>query len=209
MKKNIAFFLALALITFSLTACSGNAVKSSVDDVPTQTDMDTQSDVQKPKMSLEEKYPDFKAFDMSASKMADSLKQFMQQQFPDSMTIEQTTDDTEGDELIPPNKAYTYDIGSGVSLTLFETQETQRLYQAYLYAPKSTDTTSDVFSRIGTASGLLLAFLEPQESVGQKIMTELNVTDIATAGTRVSSGDYSNWTYIIDEKSLTFNIMAK
>lgn len=209
MKKNIAFFLALALITFSLTACGGSVPASSANDASPQTDVHIPSDVQKTEMSLEEKYPDFKTFDMTASEMADGLKKFLQKQFPDSMTIEPTIADTEGDELIPPNKAYTYDIGSGISLTLFETQETQKLYQAYLYAPKSTDTTNDVFSRIGTASGLLLAFLEPEESVGQKIMTELNVTDIATAGTRVSSGDYSNWTYIIDEKSLTFNIMAK
>lgn len=209
MKKNIAFFLALALITFSLAACGGSASESSVNDSSAQTDVQIPSDVQKPEMALEEKYPDFKTFDMTASEMADGLKQFIQKQFPDSMTIEPTINDAEGDELIPPNKSYTYDIGSGVSLTLFETRETQKLYQAYLYASKSTDTTSDVLSRLGTTSGLLLAFLEPQEAVGQKIMTELNVTDVATTGTRVSFGDKSNWTYIIDEKSLTFNIMAK
>lgn len=209
MKKQIAFFLALVLLLLSLTSCGESSTNSSANDTPAQIATDTQSDMQKPEMSLQEKYPNFKTFGMTAPEMADGLKQFMQQQYPDSMTSEPTIDEDEGDELLPPNKAYTYDIGSGVSLTLYETQETQKLYQAYLYAPKSTDAKSDVLSRVGSVSGLLLAFLEPEESVGQKIMTELNVTDVKTAGTRVSFGDQSNWTLFIDESGLTFNVMAK
>ena len=57
--------------------------------------------------------------------------------------------------------------------------------------------------------GGLLGLLEPDEETGNRIMTELNVTNVTEPATTMSFGDVSSWTYIVNENSIMFNVMAK
>ena len=64
-------------------------------------------------------------------------------------------------------------------------------------------------SRIGYAMGGVLGLLEPDEETGNRIMTELNITNVTEPATTRSLGNISSWTYIVNEDSIMFNIMAK
>ena len=201
MKKVVAGILAL-FVMCCMVAC-GNTTPQQ-DTTPTaQTTPDTPADT----ASLEEKYPNFVTFDFPVSTLSDTLQEIMQTQFPDAMASDPTVETTEDGDVIPANTSYTYDIGAGATLTLYETTATQKCYQVYLYAPISGQ--DDLHSRIGYAMGGVLGLLEPDEETGNRIMTELNVTNVTEPATTMSFGDISSWTYIVNEDNIMFNIMAK
>ena len=201
MKKAVAGILAL-FVMCCMVAC-GNTTPQQDTTPATQTTPDTPADT----ASLEEKYPNFVTFDFPAATLSDSLKEFMQSKFSDAMASEPSVENTEDDDLIPACTAYTYDLGAGISLTLRETTATQKCCQVYLYAPISGQ--DDLHSRIGYAMGGVLGLLEPDEETGNRIMTELNVTNVTEPATTRSLGNISSWTYVVNEDSIMFSIMAK
>ena len=201
MKKVVAGILAF-LVICSLTAC-GNTASTQNSSVTAQAIPETSAD----SASLSEKYPNFVTFDYPASSISDALQEIMQTEFPDAMTSDPTVETTEDGDLIPANTAYTYDIGAGATLTLYETTATQKCYQVYLYAPIGGQ--DDLHNRIGYVMGSLLGLLEPDEETGKRIMTELNVMNVTEPATTMSFGDHSSWTYIVSEDSITFNVMAQ
>ncbi len=201
MKKAVAGILAL-FVMCCMVAC-GNTTPQPDEASTTQTTSDTPEDI----ASLEEKYPNFVTFDFPVSTLSDALQEIMQTEFPDAMSSDPTVETTEDRDVIPANTAYTYDIGAGATLTLYETTAPQKCYQVYLYAPNSNQ--DDLHNRIGYVMGSLLGLLEPDEETGNRIMTELNVMNITQPATTMSFGDRSSWTYMVSEDSIIFNIMAQ
>lgn len=216
MKKVVAGILALIMV-LGLAGCGGDTTPSASAENET---IEPEAQGTKPETVQPEDntatsesdaivLDDFPTFSFPAEKMADILQQIMQEKFTDSMTEEPTIKNEEASDGLPAFVAYTYDVGSDVYLTLYETAADQKMYQAFLYTKLSATDLKDALNRTGYISGSLLGLLEDDQSVAERIMTELNTANVTNKATTMSYGNASEWTYIVNDDSLMFNIMAK
>ena len=201
MKKAVAGILAIC-VALSISACGSTPSANSSD--TTQVNAQTSENTQ----PLEVRYPNIKAFDWSFADFSTGLIDLMQTSFPDALSDDPTVKDSKGDDTLPPNTSYTYDVGPGVTLTLYETSDTHELYQIFVYADLPEQNLGDSPNRIAFLCGLILGMFESDENTGNRIYAQLNPSNVSTPGTWNADGDASSWTYIVSDNNIMYNITA-
>lgn len=183
--KNL--ILSVFLIFVLLTGCSGeqNNTKSSASIA--NSNQSSQSTL----------VSNIDTFGTSYSDFFDKIQSSIQNKYPSLLAEEPEISILEPTETTPQAIAYTHSIFNSAQLVIYEEKSSNEIYQVFLsYEP--FNETSENCNTLGYISGILLANIETDMTVAEKIVEELNLSNITQTITTYSTGTTADWIYVVD-----------
>ena len=149
-----------------------------------------------------------KTFGASHAAFIDSVKPIAQENYASLFSSDPTIKEHEASDTLPETISYSFPVGNAASLILYDIKDSGELYEVFLTFDTSTEDTISI-REIGFVNGIMMAALEPDQSVREQIDQKLNCSNITENSITFASGTAADWTYMVDGSFVSLMAMAK
>lgn len=146
-------------------------------------------------------------FGTSYNDFFNKIQSSVQKEYPSLLIEEPEVSTLDATETTPQAITYTHSIFNSGQLVIYEEKSSNEIYQVFL-SYKPFNETPENCNTLGYISGVLLANIETDITVAEKIVEELNLSNITQTITTYSTGTTADWIYVVDANEDEFTSTA-
>lgn len=142
-------------------------------------------------------------FGTSYNDFFNKIQSSVQKEYPLLLTGKPEVSTLDATETTPQAITYTHSIFNSAQLVIYEEKSSGEVYQVLLSYEPFSETSEDAYA-LGYVSGMLFANIEISMTVAERIIEELNLTNVVQTATTSSTGTTADWLYVVNANEDNF-----